>query len=245
MNIEKFRKNLKKISKFDNWENDTNVNLTRIEKDILLEYIRKLYKAVLEENDKGQEQSVQKVEKPDLSFPDQAVKKKETKKAKAPQEKIKSEPIIKKDLVEPAIKAPEQPVIQSAKPVVVEPVQKPEQAIEIEAKQTKYADISVEFLAIFDQKASNELSEKLSMLPVDDVKKAFGLNEKIFTINELFDGNNAEFETAVKCLNELKTFSDAKDYIISSLAVKFNWDTELKLKKAEQFVKTIRRRYNN
>ena len=53
------------------------------------------------------------------------------------------------------------------------------------------------------------------------------------------------FESAVKCLNELKTFSEARDYIISSLAVKFKWDSELKLKKAEQFVKTIRRRYNN
>ena len=193
MNIGKFRKNLKKISKFDDWENDTNVNLTRIEKDILLEYIRKLYKAVLEENDNGQEQKVQKVEKPGLSFPDQGVKKKETKKTKAPQEKIKSEPVVKKNIVEPEIKAQEQPVIQSAKPEVAEPVQKPEQAIEIAAIQTKHIDISGEFLAIFDQKASNELSEKFSMLPVDDVKKAFGLNEKIFTINELFDGNNSEF----------------------------------------------------
>ena len=49
MNIDKFVKNLNKINNFDSWDKPKG-KLTKIEKDILLEYIRKMYKAVYDDS---------------------------------------------------------------------------------------------------------------------------------------------------------------------------------------------------
>ena len=242
MDIDKFKKNLKKIINFNDWSDNEKVKLTRIEKDILLDYIRKLYNSVLKEKFE-----IQNDVPPKLKKFDNAGEVKSSAKVRQPKQ------------IEDIDKTKPYPVTESNKSAKVEDV-KAESKIEEEVisiidglsvEELKHDDVktlkvlvSDEFLQIFKEKNSNELSEKLGMLPVNDLRKAFGLNEKIFTVNELFDGDSNHFDNVINDLNLLSSFSDAKEYIISNLIVKYKWDTELKLKKAEQFVKTIRRRYS-
>ena len=47
-----------------------------------------------------------------------------------------------------------------------------------------------ELSELFQTEQINELSDKLSFSPISDLTKAMGLNERIFTVNELFGGNN-------------------------------------------------------
>ena len=96
---------------------------------------------------------------------------------------------------------------------------------------------------IFQAESGTELSEKLSKLPIKDLNKAIGLNEKIFTINELFKGNGAHYQEVMKSLNELKSFDEAKDYMLKHIVDRYEWTEESKVKKAANFVKIIQRRY--
>ena len=47
---------------------------------------------------------------------------------------------------------------------------------------------------LFEFNSTNELSDKLSQQPIPDLTKAIGINERILTINELFDKDSVFFE---------------------------------------------------
>ena len=95
---------------------------------------------------------------------------------------------------------------------------------------------------LFEQQEARELSDRLSSQPIKDLTKALGINEKILTINELFDKDNHAYNTAMTKLNTLRSFEDAKE-VLSDLAEKHNWVNPGKKKKAQIFIKTVRRRY--
>ncbi|MCB0643443.1 MAG: hypothetical protein KDC44_17455, partial [Phaeodactylibacter sp.] len=97
---------------------------------------------------------------------------------------------------------------------------------------------------LFESSKAKELSEKLGELPIPDLTKAMGLNEKIFTINELFDGDQNKFNSVLQVLNGLHTYEQAKEYLVSEVVDTFDWTDKSKKKKAKNFIKLIRRRYN-
>ena len=108
--------------------------------------------------------------------------------------------------------------------------------------KTSPIKVSAEVEDLFEQPQAKELSEKLSELPITDLTRAMGLNERIFTINELFGGNQDAFADALKQLNTYSSFEDARQYLMS-LATEFEWPSKNKAKKARNFIKLIRRRY--
>jgi hypothetical protein len=71
-----------------------------------------------------------------------------------------------------------------------------------------------------------------------------GLNEKIFTINELFGGDGKAFDTALKTLNTFNSFDQAKAYLSENIAGQYDWNERGRKKKAINLIKLIRRRYN-
>lgn len=97
---------------------------------------------------------------------------------------------------------------------------------------------------LFAFTSAKELSEKLSELPITDIKKAMGLNERIFTINELFGGDQSAFDATVATLNQFRSFEEAKNYLIRNVGGKYNWASKDKKSKAKTFIKLIKRRYN-
>lgn len=90
----------------------------------------------------------------------------------------------------------------------------------------------------------NELSDRLSEQPISDLTKAMGINERMLTINELFDGNNQAFKEALSALNSLNSFEEAKSYISVHLIEQYSWIHPKKRKKAKVFIKLVKRRFN-
>ncbi len=88
------------------------------------------------------------------------------------------------------------------------------------------------------------MSEKLGELPIQDIKKAMGLNERIFTVNELFGGEQTTFDTTLSELNSLRSFDEAKDYLIRNVAARFDWASKSRRGKAKEFIKLVKRRFN-
>ena len=106
---------------------------------------------------------------------------------------------------------------------------------------THFSDIRLDML--FDSNVSKELSDRLSQSPIQDIGRSMGLNERIFTLNELFDGDNQIFEQTLIQLNNATNFDHAKEIISKQVANQFNWLAESKIKKARDFIKLVRRRY--
>jgi hypothetical protein len=106
----------------------------------------------------------------------------------------------------------------------------------------KPANERVDQSELFEEKMKKELSDKLGEMPIDDIRKAMGLNEKIIFLNDLFDGNQHEFDTAVSTLNNVGSYEAAKNHL-ALLASRFDWAS--KEKQAKPFIRLVKRRYNN
>lgn len=98
--------------------------------------------------------------------------------------------------------------------------------------------------ALFAFKRAQELSEKLSELPIRDLSTALGLNEKIFTINELFGSNKDVYDRTVSAINNMNNFDEAKAYLIQNIVSTYDWTNGEKKKKAKIFIKLVRRRFS-
>jgi len=104
------------------------------------------------------------------------------------------------------------------------------------------AKISEEHEDLFEFQEATDLSERLSQSPIKDLNKAMGINERILTTNELFDGNGDALKDALSTINRLSNFDDAKDYL-ANIAEIYDWASKKKKKKAKIFVKLVRRRF--
>lgn len=167
---------------------------------------------------------------------------------------------------EPKTKAtPEEKIVSEKPPAFpvsekVEKGEEPEEAVKAqeEAKQEVEANISNPpekesepsqekisegLQEIFAVKQSKELSERLSQLPIDDIWAAMGLNERIFTQNELFGGDHDLFKTTVQKIDKMNSFDEAKRYLIEHIALDQNWESNDRIKIAKNFVKLIHRRF--
>jgi hypothetical protein len=146
----------------------------------------------------------------------------------------------------------ELPIIVSkpevAAPIVVEPVM-PSLSVappkfEIGAKPAPLIqpnNLRVDEDELFDQNARKELSDRLGETPIEDIKRSMGINERILTQNELFASDNFEFENAIARLQNMTDFEDAKNYLLQ-LAQRYDWASKEKF--AKPFIKLVRRKFN-
>lgn len=104
------------------------------------------------------------------------------------------------------------------------------------------AKMNEEHEELFEFKEATDLSERLSQSPIKDLSKAMGINERILTTNELFDGNGDALKDALSTINRLNNFDEAKDYL-ANIAEVYDWASKKKKKKAKVFVKLVRRRF--
>lgn len=119
-----------------------------------------------------------------------------------------------------------------------------EDSKEEETQELETEKVEPELLGLFDISAGSDLSDKLSLSPIKDLTKAMGINEKIFTINELFGGHQEEFDNMMMALNGLNTFDEAKNVLMRSVASKYDWHKKDNQKKAKHFIRLVQRRYN-
>ena len=223
MNIKKIDKQLKKINQlFENIKEDGIIS--PIERDLMLSYVRNLYEKMLESDQSPSEKA------PKTGF-------------------IKSTPAVEEEIVpEPKMNPIADAVLQEVSednpriepkqeftPPVVEEEKTPPPSPKIE--------IPEELSQLFTLESTKELSDKLSRSPIADLTKSMGINEKIFTVQELFGGDSTLFTQTMESLDKMTSLDQAKDYLVENVAIKQNWTAEGKLKKAAHFIKLISRRY--
>ncbi len=257
MDFKKFDLLLKKINTLKQNMDLTDDDVSYLEIDLLKNYIRQLYEVVaLPETDvpntlpskpKSAETSMEKILYSEL---------KEVKTIEINEEKP-VEAVVEKPH-QPEVKETVPPVVKDEKPVeVIAVVETVKEIVKVEKPVTEQEIVPVvepkgeakkesgnlaELDEIFLQDTSTDLSDKLSSAPLEDIKKAIAINERILAINELFGGNKDLFEETLAFVNKAENFESAKTWIINHVAISNKWAVGDKKGKAKRFIKLIRRR---
>lgn len=141
--------------------------------------------------------------------------------------------------------APEPVVVAPVAPEPLSPVVPETVRVEPAATHTKRQHHHAEgdYDNLFEEKQAKELSEKLSEMPIADLRRAIALNDRLLLTRELFAGDGQAFETALNTLNTVGNFSEAKAYLVEHCVVRYGWSDKKRLETAKDFIKLVRRRY--
>lgn len=269
MDLTKAQRLLNKIQAF--LDNGNGHELSRLEKDLLKSYVQQLYEAVTsdevtsgQEPNKQTEAPFQKTHKSEPTPKVEISTPRVTEIPKAdPPKPVYSEytppapkaephvhsnylpPVVKEHVVEKEAKEPEVTSIpfvdQKPKEVHVnEPVKETTHAPKHSSTPAEQHDA---LQKLFDVQKSDEMSSRFGHVPIGSIESAMGLNERIFTLNELFGGDKGLFDAWCDKLNNLNSFSEAKNVLINGPAKDFKWSDPERIKMAEQFIRIVSRRY--
>jgi hypothetical protein len=97
------------------------------------------------------------------------------------------------------------------------------------------------FYQRFTKVHNDSLNDQLSNAKIESLKSAFGLNDKMRIIAELFDGESDAFSSTISELDQLNSGEVARKRL-SEIAASRHWDAENDL--VEEFVKTVDRKFD-
>ena len=92
------------------------------------------------------------------------------------------------------------------------------------------------------KQAKIELSDTLQEIPVKDLKKAIGINDRFVFINELFRGDEIVYERSIKTINTFNILPEAEYWIQRELKLKFAWNEGSET--VQLFDQLVRRRFS-
>jgi predicted CopG family antitoxin len=101
-------------------------------------------------------------------------------------------------------------------------------------------DVNV-FYEKFTKSHEDSLNDQFSNSRIEHLQSAFGLNDKMRIISELFDGDNTAFSDIIAELDQLSSGELARKRL-SEVAVSRKWNPEDEL--VEEFIKTINRKFD-
>ncbi len=87
-----------------------------------------------------------------------------------------------------------------------------------------------------------DLGDTLTEVPVRDLRKAIGVNDRYLFINELFRGDEVAYERSIKTINSFSIFAEAEYWIQRELKVKNGWDAGNEM--VNQFYLLVKRRFS-
>lgn len=263
MNLAKAKILLDKINRLYTSMSLDEDNVATIEKDLMRDYVKQLYDAFLQENTVVHAPVKPKRVKPSPTYtpaPAPVVRKKVEVVTPPPPPPVVEEvtvPVVKAAPAPKVVPPPPPPrVVATPTPpprVVASPPPPPPPVVESTPtpvavpkprKVTPTTVVDPEHADLFQVSTdAKELSEKLGQTRINDLNNAMGLNERIFTVNELFGADNSLYRNVIRDLNGLNSFEEAKAYLSTNVAEKFNWTQKSKRNKAKNFIKLVRRRY--
>ncbi|MBK9733671.1 MAG: hypothetical protein IPO92_01370 [Saprospiraceae bacterium] len=206
-----------------------------MERDLLLNYIRELYDIALDnlpivttkpdnkhflKTEKSMPSNVQHFEEQKLEIPKAETPVKQAEPTLVPQKENIFTETVKSSL----------------------PKEQPKQAIIKEGHEASTKDEG-SLAELFIEEKVTELSDKLAFSPIKDLTKSMGINERIFTQQELFENNQAFFNETLAELNKCQSFEEAKHYLIRHVIYKYDWVADNKNKKAATFIKLVKRKF--
>lgn len=92
------------------------------------------------------------------------------------------------------------------------------------------------------KQAKIDLGDTLTEVPIRDLKKAIGINDRFLFINELFRGDEAMYERSIKTINSFSILPEAEYWIQRELKTKIGWKDTLEV--VQQFNQLIKRRFS-
>jgi len=247
MDLKKAQRLIHKIESF--LSNGNEHEWSRLEKDLVKSYILQLYDTITDEQENSVKHSTVPLEYTEYKEPKkEAVLKSEIAPKKqddfyASENRFEDKKIPEEKPVEYETKKPEYrpPVVEEKKPVAPDPVE-PIHSFG-QQKQNFSPDLNDALTKIFDIVKKDEASGRISHVPISSIESAMGLNERIFTLNDLFGGNKALFDATCSKLNHLQSFEEAQALLLSGPAAEFKWSSPDKIKMAEHFIRIVSRRY--
>lgn len=220
-------------------------NITPIERDLMLSYLRQLYELFIQAGEAATAPAVED---------DGSTHKRE---ASTTPERPRPEPIRRNpykppriieipDPADPEKKPATQSVRSTPKPKPEpEPTKRRPPAPEPEPQKEKappvVADHS-ELNLLFEQRKATELSEKLGESPLPDLTKAMSINDRLLYTNQLFGKDRQHLDHTLQQLNRFSDMTQAKPLLLE-LARRHDWVDEEKQDVAKSFIKMVRRRY--
>jgi hypothetical protein len=122
-------------------------------------------------------------------------------------------------------------------PIIPEPIEEPK----IEATVTP-AKAEVDEVYTINQKISAQMGKiEPALLPINDLKSAITLNDKLLFVKDLFNGYSLAYSEAIEILNRLTGLEEADTFLKKNYAIKNNWDN--KPQTTEKFYELLKRRY--
>ena len=234
MNIKKLSKRLNKINLlFQSIKEEGSAS--SIEKDLLLSYLREAYEYATEDTGSSPAPrpkptpQKQRYEEPAVHVPTSTPTPAAKVMEQIVQEEILPEPPVEQvtTAATPATPPAPEPVVETVTATVATPA----------------APVSDALSAVFAQADVSELSDRLSMARIADMTKSMGINEKIFTVKELFGGDSDLFNSIMTKINGFANYDEASQYLKTGIARDQDWGHESKIKKAEAFIKLVKRRF--
>lgn len=141
-------------------------------------------------------------------------------------------------------------ILPQAKPMPVEPLSEkaplavpPDFKRELSEVVTSVNFVPDKHKVLFNRDNQNELSDKLSLSPIADLRRALGINDKLLVVNELFKGDRESYQETIDVLNTKYSFADAQSYLVRYIIDKFDWLDEEKIDPAREFIKLVERRF--
>lgn len=86
-----------------------------------------------------------------------------------------------------------------------------------------------------------EVLDVFQEIPIRDLKKAIGINDRYLFINELFRGDETMYERSLKTINGFDIFPEAQYWIQRELKVKLGWNDHSET--VDHFDQIVKRRF--
>lgn len=234
--------------------------VSRLERDLMLDYLKALYEAVADvpvHSAPGEHHTAPSNRVVNSSPVIQVQVKPTAAESAHKAEEVLPEPINTHPAPEPLqevkIIPPAQEPIEmiSAQPVTVKPAVPAASALTEAVTTHRAAAVPAEtkvssngMTGIFETPKATDLSDRLGDAPISDLNRAIGFNEKYVICNQLFGGDFNVFYQTMQQLNQFNQFSQAQQ-LLSPLAHKHNWVDDEKKEQAQTFIKLVRRRYKS
>jgi len=244
MDLQRSKVLLKKINALHDSADAFDGKFSKLERDLILQYVRDFYELLTTDEDSSvpqevrvQSQSIQPVvaapEPIVASIHDPIPAVIEAVVAPPPVPEV----VTPTPQVKVALDAPEEEIVKEIEEKIEDPIVVP--AAEIEK-----VDLSG-FQTLFDDDQVKDVSSQFSLKPLADINKGMGINDKILMINSLFGGDQQLFSATVTQLNEAGSFDVAKQIVATGMAAKHDWLDENKIDTAKRFIHLIKRRYQS
>ncbi len=112
-----------------------------------------------------------------------------------------------------------------------------EDEVEIETIADKFQVSPSRNESMAEKDEKQNVSSRLQSRPIDDIKKAIGINDKFLYTKELFKSNPSLYNQTISALNDAKDFEGVENYLKSN----FDWNFEDEV--VIDFLEIIKRKF--